>query len=118
MVERPIGPGPASSLVLGGGPRAGFEGELAAVALWDRALADAEDAALAGGRMRGPSARAASVSTASTALTSPLMAGPTTPVETRRLLNSTATLKMWKIAEAVAPMAADAARHSSPVPCG
>ena len=112
MVERPIGPGPASPLVLGGGPQASLEGVLAAAAQWKRvladkdvaALADAEDAALAGSRMRGPSAgpsaRAASVSKA---LTSQFMAGPTTAVEARRLLLSPATLKMWRLARPLHP---------------
>ena len=39
---------PDVPLVLGGGPRAGFEGDLAAVRLWDRALAPDEVRALAG----------------------------------------------------------------------
>jgi hypothetical protein len=36
--ERSFERGPDVPLVLGGGPRAGFEGDLAAVRLWDRAL--------------------------------------------------------------------------------
>ncbi|MCU0484231.1 MAG: LamG domain-containing protein, partial [Chloroflexi bacterium] len=41
-------PGPDAPLVIGGGPRAGFEGELADVRAWSRALDAAEIAALAG----------------------------------------------------------------------
>lgn len=41
-----ITPPPEVPLVLGGGPRAGFEGELAAVQLWDRALDPEEVRAL------------------------------------------------------------------------
>jgi len=37
-----ITPGPQVPIVLGGGPRAGFEGELAGVRLWDRALSPEE----------------------------------------------------------------------------
>ena len=40
--------GPDVPLVLGGGPRAGFEGDLAAVRLWDRALDPDEVRGLAG----------------------------------------------------------------------
>ncbi len=39
---------PDTTLVLGGGPRAGFEGDLAAVGLWDRALDPGEIRELAG----------------------------------------------------------------------
>lgn len=42
-----IAPGAGTPLVIGGGPRAGFEGELAGVRLWDRALDPAELQALA-----------------------------------------------------------------------
>ena len=45
----PIRPAAAVPLVLGGGPRAGFEGELASVAAWDRALTESEVTALAEG---------------------------------------------------------------------
>jgi hypothetical protein len=38
VAARSITPSPEAPLVLGGGPRAGFDGELAAVRLWDRAL--------------------------------------------------------------------------------
>jgi len=41
-----IRPGPGTELVIGGGPRADFEGELADVRLWDRALEPGEVAAL------------------------------------------------------------------------
>ncbi len=42
-----IAPGPETPLLLGGGPRAGFEGELADVRLYDRPLDAGEIAALA-----------------------------------------------------------------------
>ena len=42
-----LAPRPGLPLVLGGGPRAGFEGDLAAVRLWDRALDPGEVRALA-----------------------------------------------------------------------
>ena len=41
-----IGAGERVPLVLGGGPRAGFEGELADVSVWDRALEAGEISAL------------------------------------------------------------------------
>ena len=44
----PLDAGPDRPLVLGGGPRADFDGELADVRLWDRALEPAEIARLAG----------------------------------------------------------------------
>jgi len=37
-IAGPLAPGPGTPLVLGGGPRADFEGELADVRLWDQAL--------------------------------------------------------------------------------
>ena len=47
-VDGSIAPGPDAPLVLGAGPRAGLEGELAEVRLWDRALDPGEVWALAG----------------------------------------------------------------------
>jgi len=49
-VEGTIAPAPGTPLLLGGGPRAGFEGELAGVRLWDRALGPGELRALAAAR--------------------------------------------------------------------
>jgi hypothetical protein len=47
-VDGPFLPTPGTPLVLGGGPRAGFEGELADVRVWDRALDGATIAGIGG----------------------------------------------------------------------
>jgi hypothetical protein len=53
-IEGVLAPGPDTPLVLGGGPRADLEGELADVRLWDRALDGATIARIAAAR--GPGA--------------------------------------------------------------
>ena len=56
ITDGPLAPRPGTPLVLGGGPRADFEGELADVRLWDRALDPRaiERMAAPGGPASGP----------------------------------------------------------------